>query len=249
MGQMGQMGRMAVAPNMNKKPFDVRKEFVAIAATFSNYLVLASCPGLPQQTLPEMASWSKANPGKLRLAISGEGGFPHLAMELLRDRTGFQRISYKGSSQIPTDLISGRVELAIAGCSSRLPYIRSGNVHAIATTGSKRSSYRSNVTKLPEQSPGFTTLGWFGFFGRRGEPKPVIVSINRAVDAALSMPEVLERARAIDPIPEPGSAHEFPAVWTADRARWERSLSELETRALVIPCANRVTLPIPAQPA
>jgi tripartite-type tricarboxylate transporter receptor subunit TctC len=221
---LGQMGGMAVAPNVNKQPFDVRKEFVAIAATFSNYLVLASYAGLPQKTFPDVVAFAKANPGKLRMATNGEGGFPHLAMELLKERTGFDflHIPYKGSSQIPTDLISGRIELAIAGYSSLLPHIQSGKVHAIATTGAKRPPNLPNVPTLSEHSPGFTALGWFGFFGRRGVPEPVIASVNRAVNAALAVPEVLERARAMDLDPEPGTTKAFQAMWAEDYERWGR---------------------------
>jgi tripartite-type tricarboxylate transporter receptor subunit TctC len=94
---LGQMGGMAVAPNVNRQPFDVRKEFVAIASTFSNYLVLASYAGLPQKTFPEVVSFAKAPPGKLRMATNGEGGFPHLAMELLKERTGFDFLAYAGA--------------------------------------------------------------------------------------------------------------------------------------------------------
>jgi tripartite-type tricarboxylate transporter receptor subunit TctC len=221
---LGQMGGMAVAPNVNRQPFDVRKEFVAIASTFSNYLVLASYAGLPQKTFPEVVSFAKANPGKLRMATNGEGGFPHLAMELLKERTGFDflHIPYKGSSQIPTDLISGRIELAIAGYSSLLPHVQSGKVHAIATTGAKRPPNLPNVPTLAEFSPGFTALGWFGFFGRRGVPETAVTAINRAVNTALTIPEVLERARAMDLDPEPGTAKEFQAMWMADYERWGR---------------------------
>ena len=125
---LGQMGGMAVAPGVNRQPFDVRKEFVAIASAFSNYLVLASYAALPQKTSPDVVAFSKANPGK---------------------------------------------------------------VHAIATTGAKRPPNLPNVPTLAEYSPAFTALGWFGFFGRRGVPETAVTSINRAVNAALAIPEVL----------------------------------------------------------
>ena len=125
---LGQMGGMAVAPGVNRQPFDVRKEFVAIASAFSNYLVLASYAALPQKTFPDVVAFSKANTGK---------------------------------------------------------------VHAIATTGAKRPPNLPNVPTLAEYSPGFTALGWFGFFGRRGVQETAVTSINRAVNAALAIPEVL----------------------------------------------------------
>lgn len=221
---LGQMGGMAVAPNVNRQPFDVRKEFVAIAPVFSNYLVLVSYPGLPQKTLPELIAFSKANPGKLRLATNGEGGFPHLAMELLKERTGldFLHIPYKGSSQIPADLISGRVELAIAGYSSFLQHVNSGKVNAVATSGARRPANSPSVATMAEASPGYTALGWFGFFGRRGVPASVINAVNNAANVALTVPEVLERARMLDLDPEPGTATDLERMWAQDFERWGR---------------------------
>ena len=51
----------------------VRKEFVAIASAFSNYLVLASYAALPQKTSPDVVAFSKANPGKVNYGSAGTG--------------------------------------------------------------------------------------------------------------------------------------------------------------------------------
>jgi tripartite-type tricarboxylate transporter receptor subunit TctC len=75
---------------------------------------------------------------------------------------------------------------------------------------------------MSEASPGYTALGWFGFFGRRGVPAPVITAINGAANAALAVPEVLERARMLDLDPEPGSAADLEKMWAQDFERWGR---------------------------
>src|SRR5690606_19246044 len=99
---MGQMGSMAVAPIVNKWPFDVRKAFEPVGLAYTNYMMFVTSNRLPVKTLPELIEYSKKNPGKVRAATNGTGGFPHLALELLKQQSGldFTLIPYKGSSQI-----------------------------------------------------------------------------------------------------------------------------------------------------
>jgi tripartite-type tricarboxylate transporter receptor subunit TctC len=226
---LGQMGGMAVAPNVNLQPFEVRKEFIAVAPAFANYMLLVSHPSLPAKTLPELIAYSKANPDKLRLATNGEGGFPHLAMELLRERTGinFLHVPYKGSSQIPVDIMAGRVDLTILGYSSLIQHVQSGKLRAIAVTGPKRPANSPEIPTISETVSGYSALGWFGFFARRGTPAEAVAAINRAVNSALQSPEVLERARALDIDAQPGVPQDLERQWRADFDRWGRLIREL----------------------
>ena len=81
--------------------------------TFGAALVLVACSQdrQPDQqatadTAAEMIAWAKGNPGKLTLATNGEGGYPHLAFELLASMAGFKflHIPYKGSTPALQDL-------------------------------------------------------------------------------------------------------------------------------------------------
>jgi tripartite-type tricarboxylate transporter receptor subunit TctC len=53
-------------------------------------------------------------------------------------------------------------------------------------------------------------------------PALVITAINGAANAALAVPEVLERARMLDLDPEPGSAADLEKMWAQDFERWGR---------------------------
>lgn len=226
---LGQMGGMAVAPNVNRQPFDVRKEFVAVAPAFSNYMLLVTHPSVPAKNLAELLAHAKAHPGQLRLATNGEGGFPHLAMELLKERSGidYLHVPYKGAAQIPIDLIAGRVDMTILGYSSLIQHVNAGKLQAIATTGTRRPANSPTIATIGETVPGYAALGWFGFFARRGTPEPVIAAFNDAVNAALAAPDVLERARTLDIDPQPGTAQDLEKSWAQDFERWGRLIRSL----------------------
>lgn len=219
---MGQMGAMAVAPNINKQPFDVRDEFVPVAQAYSNYMLLVANPEVPAKNLQELVAYSKANPGKLRLATNGEGGFPHLAMELLRERSGmdFLHVPYKGSGQPVTDVIGGQAELTIAGFSTAYAHVRSGRLKAIGVTGRERPAIAPALATFGEAVPGYEALGWFGLFAPKGMPQASIQAVNTAVNNALRTADIRQKAEALGLDTAMGTPEQFGEVWRKDHDKW-----------------------------
>lgn len=230
---LGQMGSMAVAPITNKQPFDVRTEFVPVAMTYTNYMLLVANPALPFKTFPEMLAYSKANPGQLKLATNGEGGFPHLAMELLAQRSGlaYVHIPYKSSSQPVTDVIAGHVSMTVASFSVVYPQVQSGRVAAIGLTGKARTPIAPTIGTLAETVPGYEALGWFGFFATKSTPAASINAFNTAVNAAMKVPEIQQHAQAQGLDTLALTPAQFGAVWRDDYDKWGKLIRELKLEA------------------
>lgn len=230
---LGQMGSMAVAPITHKQTFDVRTEFVPVAMAYTNYMVLVASPTLPVNTLAELIAYSKANPGKVRLATNGEGGFPHLAMEQLKERSGldFQHIPYKGSGQPMTDVIGGQVDLTVAGFSTTYPQVKAGRLKAIAVTGKDRSPNAPNLPTVGETVPGYQALGWFGYFAPKGTSQGLIATFNAAVNNALKDPGIREKAEGLGLDADPGTPSQFGTIWRNDYDRWSKVIHRLNLDA------------------
>lgn len=230
---LGQMGSMAVAPISNKQPFDVRAEFSPVAMAYSNYMLLVANPSLPAKTIPELVAYSKANPGKVRLATNGEGGFPHLAMELLKQRTGleFIHVPYKGSGQPLTDAIGGQVDLTIAGLSSVFPHVQSGRLIPLGLTGKVRTINAPTIPTFGESAPGYEALGWFGFFARKDTPPASIVAFNNAVNVALAKVDIVKKSQVLGLDTMSGTPEQFGSVWRTDYDKWGNLLRNLKLDA------------------
>ncbi|MGZ8198557.1 MAG: Bug family tripartite tricarboxylate transporter substrate binding protein, partial [Burkholderiales bacterium] len=81
----GQGGNLAVQPHTYKKlPYDPLKDFAPVALSTTNYLALVVSPNAPFKSVKEMIAYAKASKGKLTFGSNGEGGFPHMSMEMLR---------------------------------------------------------------------------------------------------------------------------------------------------------------------
>ncbi len=228
---MGQMGGMAVAPNINPQPFDVRTEFKGVAGMYSNYMVLVAANDFAPRTLAEIIAFARENPGKLTMASNGQGGFPHLAFEQIRREAGgfeYTHVPYKGSSQIPADVISGRVNLTILGYSTLMPHVEAGRMKAIAITGAERNTLSPALPTVGETVKGYSALGWFGLFARSGTPTDVVQKVNASVNKALAMPDVIERAKTMGLDLMAGTPSAFDQTWKNDHQKWGQLIRDLK---------------------
>jgi len=196
----GQGGNLVVQPHTYKKlPYDPLKDFAPVAISTTNFLALVINPSLPYKTLKDLIAYGKANSGKLTIASNGEGGFPHMAIEMLRVQAGFDylHIPYKGSVQILTEMMGGRVDATILGIGALTPFIRSGRVRLLAVTSPQRSELFPDVPAVAEVLPGYDSRGWFGYLAPAKTPPKIVALLNREINRAMMMPDVKEKLTAI----------------------------------------------------
>ncbi|NBS59689.1 MAG: tripartite tricarboxylate transporter substrate binding protein, partial [Betaproteobacteria bacterium] len=94
-----------------KLPFDIEKDFAAVAQAASVPMVLAVHPSVPANTLKEFIALAKASPGKFNHGTPGNGTPQHIAFEVFNHAAGVQvtHIAYKGTGPAIADLIGGQV--------------------------------------------------------------------------------------------------------------------------------------------
>jgi tripartite-type tricarboxylate transporter receptor subunit TctC len=80
------------------------------------------------------------------------------------------------------------------------PYINSGKLKALAQTGASRHPLLPNVPLVKEQGiPGFDATApvtWFILAAPKATPRPIIETLNKAVNAMLQKPEINQRLLA-----------------------------------------------------
>jgi len=80
-------------------------------------------PAVPATTAPELIGYAKANPGKIRLALTDPGSAPHASGELFRMMTGIDLalVRYPGEPAALKGAIEGRSDLMFEPLSASLP--------------------------------------------------------------------------------------------------------------------------------
>jgi tripartite-type tricarboxylate transporter receptor subunit TctC len=172
---------MTMLPSLKKNyPYDPVRDFAPVALIASSWTVFAVNPKVPAQTLPELIAYAKTHPGAIHYGTNGVGGVLHIAVELLRMKTGVDmvHVPYKGGGQAITDVVSGQIEMGSLGLASVLS--RRGQVRVLAQTGSVRHPLLADVPTTAELGlPSVKMETWFGLLAPTHSPATAIARLAR----------------------------------------------------------------------
>ena len=202
----------AVNPSLLKSiPFDVQKDFSPIGLAASVPSILVVHPSLGVNSVAELTALLKSRSKEVFFASSGNGTMSHLSGELfgMTTATKLTHVPYKGSAQSTTDLLSGVVPMMFAPASTVLPFVKSGRLKALATTGAERSRIAPDLPTVSEAGvKGYDTRIWFGIVAPAGTPVSIIqvleVALNKATDSAEVKEQLLNQG--IEPFKGDGKA-------------------------------------------
>jgi tripartite-type tricarboxylate transporter receptor subunit TctC len=227
---LGQSSNLAINPSLfSKMPYDSVKDLAPIGLVASSPMVLVVGADSPFKTLADVVAASKAKPGSLNFATSGNGTVAHLSGEVFQKAAGikFTHVPYKGAAQATTDLIGGQVQLSMSSVPTLIGHIRSGKMRAIAVTSLNRVDDIPQVPTIAESGyKGFETVTWFGFVAPTNTPKDIVAKLNAEINKALQSPEVKKKLSDQGADILGGSSDQFAALIKSDIARWAPVIKE-----------------------
>jgi tripartite-type tricarboxylate transporter receptor subunit TctC len=207
------------------KPFQLMRDFVAVAPINYSDLVLVANPKVVANNLQELIAFAKANPGKLNYASSGPGTPYHMAGELFKSMANIDlvHVPYKGSSGARTDVIGGQVDVMFDALTVMADQVRAGRVKALATSGQSRTSVLPEVPTLNEAGvPGYETTIWLGLMAPIGTPKAIVDKLNETVSKIVSQPDAKQAWSKQGAVPMVMSTTVFDKYMRDDIAKWNR---------------------------
>ena len=211
-------------------PYDPERDFVPVAMIAKSPMVVAVNPAVPARTLAELVALDKAQPGKLAAANEGAKTFSGLMSQMLNQTAGIRllQVPYSGVTPAIQDTIAGRTQVVLVSSAALLPYLKRGELRALAVSAGKRVRGIDDVPTLAETYPGFEYVGWFALLAPTGTPAAVIQRVNRDMDRVLTDPEVAQRLFDFGLVNEgagtPESLNEF---LRAERARWAKLVKDI----------------------
>jgi tripartite-type tricarboxylate transporter receptor subunit TctC len=221
---MGTLATHSISPALFPKlSYSVARDFKPISnfAYLTNYLLAG--PSLKATSVSDLIRFAKAEPGKIKFASAGNGSAGHLAIELLRMRTGVDvvHVPYKGGGPALTDLLGGHVDAIVGDPVTMLPHIQSGKLRALAFAGPKRSAALPDVPTTHEAGlPDFQVRIWHGVLAPAGVSPEIAKKLADAVRSATADPAV--QAMLVKMGAEPGeeTLDDFGKVIETESAKW-----------------------------
>jgi tripartite-type tricarboxylate transporter receptor subunit TctC len=200
--------------------FNIVRDVAPVASIGGGPAVMVVTPSFPAKTVPEFLAYAKANPGRINMASAGVGSVPHVFGELfmMMAHVDMLHVPYRGNFY--PDLLGGQVQVAFGNIVSSLEYIRASKLRALAVTTAKRAAALPDVPALAEFVPGYEASAWYGLAAPKDTPPEVIATLNTAVNAALTDPQLEARLADLGAEPRPMSPAQFREVIVKETGKW-----------------------------
>ncbi|MEP6964807.1 MAG: tripartite tricarboxylate transporter substrate binding protein [Polaromonas sp.] len=156
-------------------------------------LILVVNPASPFTSARQWLAEVKKSPGVYSYASPGAGSPHHLAMELIKERTGsyIVHVPYRGTAMAIQDVMGGQLPMMVVDTAGGLAQIRAGKVRALAVLSPRRIAQLPDVPTLAESGvPNFEAVAWQGLFVPKGTPPDIAARLSAEMQKAILVPEV-----------------------------------------------------------
>ena len=188
---------ISISPFMLSVPtYDPVKNFTHVSYIGSVANVLVVHPSVPAKSVAELITWIKAQPNPVHYGSGGVGSIGHIVGETLKNGNGLrmEHVGYKGSSPMHTDLLAGRLSLAIDTLPQNVPFMRDGKLRALAVTSPARGGLSPDVPSVLELGQkSLIAENFLGVSGPAGLQQPVVQRLHAAMTKVLADPTTLRR--------------------------------------------------------
>jgi tripartite-type tricarboxylate transporter receptor subunit TctC len=202
--------------------FDAERDFAPISLVCEGPLVLAVNPSHPAKTLAEFVAWARKQGADATFGSAGIGSQGHLVAERFSAAAGFDatHVPYKGESAAAGELIAGRISFALLNLGSGTPFVRGGQLRAIAVTSRERVAALADVPTAYQSTQaglaGFEAIGWFALFAPAATPSATGAMLEQAVRDVAASAKFAERVAELG----------MRAVGSTAKALGERAAAE-----------------------
>lgn len=207
------------------KPFELMRDFVAVAPINYSDLIMVVHPSVPAKNLAEFIALAKKEPGKLNYASSGPGTPYHMAGELFKAMSGTDivHVPHKASGEARNSVLGGHVQMMFDAVPTMLNNVKAGQVRALGTTGETRSALTPDLPTVAEAGvPGYEATIWLGLMAPKGTPDDVVNTLNAEVRRIVAKPAVKEAWQKQGAAPMSMTPKEFDAYLRKDIEKWAK---------------------------
>jgi tripartite-type tricarboxylate transporter receptor subunit TctC len=174
------------------------------------------------KSVRELVALARAKPDALSYSSAGAGTMSHLAMELMRLKTGIKitHLPYKGAAPASVGVMSGEAQVSFLVMPVAQAQIKAGRLRGLGVAGKARSAVLPQVPTMREAGVDHEALQWNGLFAPAGTAPAILDRLHRETAKAVVAPEVRQRFEAEGADPVGSSPSEFAAFYRVEAEKW-----------------------------
>lgn len=202
-------------------PFSLTRDLRPVALLADSPMLIVVPVASPLRDFRQLMAVSKSK--SLSASSAGSGSGPHLTLELFNDLNGSKilHVPYKGGAPSIADLVAGHVDVSFANYPAALPFVKSGNLRALAICSQTRHPDLPDVPTAREA--GMTDLvveNWTGVMAPAKTPDAVVEKYSRELVRIMKTPDIAEKAAQKGYRVNAMGSEEFGRYLKAEIERW-----------------------------
>jgi tripartite-type tricarboxylate transporter receptor subunit TctC len=227
-------GPIITAPLVQRTPYDVQRDFTAVAMVGLSPYVLIVRNDFPAKDAAEFVAKVRAEPGKYTYATSGTGAAAHLIslMFLSKAKLDCVHVPFQGSAPGLTAVVGGQVDFAIETLAATGPLFRQGRVRALGVSFEKGTELAPDLTPLARLPgvEGYDAGAFGGIMVPKATPPAVVNRLAVEAAKAVTSDEVRTRLASIGMQPMPMEAPAFEAFLVRHREQFREVIEAFKIR-------------------
>jgi tripartite-type tricarboxylate transporter receptor subunit TctC len=184
-------GSSLISPYISDVPYKGPGDWRTITMTTEAPFVFAVLEKAPWKTLPELITYAKANPGKVRIGVTGAATPSAFVAHQLNIMAGVEMtvVPFTDAAESMTAFLGGHVEALTAVAGPLLGSLQAGSLRFLATYEEKRNSLWANVPTLSEVGYKFSYGAYHFLYGPKDLPDNIVAILDTAIKKAVESDE------------------------------------------------------------
>ena len=232
---VGNLGtQIASVGSVKDLPYNPRTDFASVMIVSYSPEVLLVNNDFPSKSLQDFITQSKSRDRPVTIGHAGVGSISHLTYLLFSRgyKSLFVPVPYRGDIEADRDVMTGRVDAAFNWTILAAPYVKSGELRALAVLSPQRSAVMPDVPTSAEAGmPELLVNAWTALFFPKQTPQPIIEQVNAALQKAFDDEAFVKRMNAIGldvPPPDHRSPQALEQLVQSEFDKWMPLIREMQ---------------------
>ena len=181
---------LLVGPHRLEVPYKTANDYQPILRMVTLYFNLAVGKNTPWKTLQEFLAFARANPGKIRIGMAGEGTIPHLAAVRFSRlaKIDLTIVPFTGGAESVKSLLGGHVDANIQAISEIISHVQAGNARALVNFDENRNPFLPDVPTAKEAGINMTASVYHSIIGPKGLSPEIVSALHDIFKRAMNDP-------------------------------------------------------------
>jgi len=126
-----------------------------------------------------------------------------------------------------TDVVGGQVDLMFTDVASGMPFVKSGQMRALAVSTATRSAIVPDLPSMAEAGiKDFDLNSWNGYFGPAGLSQDIVIKINSAINQIVNDPATKAKLANLGFDAFSGTTQDFTDFVSQQLVLWQKLIHD-----------------------